>query len=77
MRAVPWPQVGDAITDGEAVIARIGSMFVNEYVVAFELLALLLLVALAGAIVLARDRKQRDRKQSQQEAELSSHRNLA
>jgi NADH:ubiquinone oxidoreductase subunit 6 (subunit J) len=58
LRAVPWPQVGDPITDGEAVIARIGSMFVNEYVVTFELLALLLLVALAGAIVLARDRKQ-------------------
>jgi NADH:ubiquinone oxidoreductase subunit 6 (subunit J) len=58
LRAVPWPQVGDPITDGEAVIARIGSMFVNEYIVAFELLALLLLVALAGAIALARDRKQ-------------------
>jgi NADH-quinone oxidoreductase subunit J len=58
MRAVPWPQAGEPITDGEAVIARVGSMFVNEYVVAFELLALLLLVALAGAIVLARDRKQ-------------------
>ena len=58
MRAVPWPQSGEAIPDGEAVIARIGSMFVNEYFVAFELLALLLLVALAGAIVLARDRKQ-------------------
>jgi NADH:ubiquinone oxidoreductase subunit 6 (subunit J) len=58
VRAVPWPQSGEAIPDGEAVIARIGSMFVNEYFVAFELLALLLLVALAGAIVLARDRKQ-------------------
>jgi NADH-quinone oxidoreductase subunit J len=57
MNAVPWPQVGEPITDGEAIIARIGTMFVNEYVVAFELLALLLLVALAGAIVLARDRK--------------------
>ena len=58
VRAVPWPQSGEAIPDGEAIIARIGSMFVNEYFVAFELLALLLLVALAGAIVLARDRKQ-------------------
>ena len=57
MRAVPWPQAGEAITDGEAIIARLGSLFVNEYVVAFQLLALLLLVALAGAIVLARDRK--------------------
>ncbi len=58
MNAVRWPQVGEPITDGEAIIARIGSMFVNEYLVTFELLALLLLVALAGAIVLARDRKQ-------------------
>jgi NADH:ubiquinone oxidoreductase subunit 6 (subunit J) len=58
MQAVKWPQAGEAIPDGEAIIARIGSMFVNEYFVAFELLALLLLVALAGAIVLARDRKQ-------------------
>jgi NADH-quinone oxidoreductase subunit J len=58
MNAVRWPQVGDPITDGEAIIARIGSMFVNEYLVTFELLALLLLVALAGAIALARDRKQ-------------------
>lgn len=57
MRAVPWPQAGEAITDGEAIIARLGSLFVNEYVVAFQLLALLLLVSLAGAIVLARDRK--------------------
>jgi NADH-quinone oxidoreductase subunit J len=58
MNAVPWPEVGEPITDGEAIIARMGSMFVNEYVVTFELLALLLLVALAGAIILARDRKQ-------------------
>lgn len=57
MNAVPWPQAGVAITDGEAIIANLGSMFVNEYVVAFQLLALLLLVSLAGAIVLARDRK--------------------
>ena len=57
MNAVPWPQAGEAITDGEAIIANLGSMFVNEYVVAFQLLALLLLVSLAGAIVLARDRK--------------------
>lgn len=57
MNAIPWPKAGEAITDGEVVIARLGSMFVNEYVVPFVLLALLLLVALTGAIVLARDRK--------------------
>lgn len=57
LNAMPWPQGGAPITDGELIIARLGAAFVTEYVVAFELLALLLLVALAGAIVLARDRK--------------------
>jgi NADH:ubiquinone oxidoreductase subunit 6 (subunit J) len=56
MKAMPWPTAAEPIGDGEAIIARLGSAFVNEYVVPFELLALLLLVALAGAIVLARDR---------------------
>ena len=55
--AIPWPQAGEAIVDGEAIIAGLGRSFVNEYVVPFQLLAMLLLVALAGAIVLARDRK--------------------
>lgn len=55
--ALPWPVATDAITDGEAVIANLGVAFVTEYVVAFLLLAVLLLVALAGAIVLAQDRK--------------------
>jgi NADH:ubiquinone oxidoreductase subunit 6 (subunit J) len=44
-------------TPGEQIIAKIGFLFVNDYLVAFELMALLLLVALAGAILLARDRK--------------------
>ncbi len=58
MRIAAWPrQAAAAITDGEGVIVRIGTAFVTQYVVAFELLAVLLLVALAGAIVLARDRK--------------------
>ena len=55
--AIPWPQAGEAIVDGEAIIAGLGRSFVNEYVVPFQLRAMLLLVALAGAIVLARDRK--------------------
>lgn len=55
--AIPWPQVGEPIVDGESIIAGLGRSFVNEYVVPFQLLAMLLLVALAGAIVLARDRK--------------------
>lgn len=57
VQAIPWPQSGEAIVDGEAIIAGLGRAFVNEYVVPFQLLAMLLLVALAGAIVLARDRK--------------------
>ena len=55
--ALDWPVAGEPITNGEALIAELGTAFVTEYVVAFILLALLLLVALAGAIVLARDRK--------------------
>jgi NADH-quinone oxidoreductase subunit J len=55
--AIPWPQAGEPITDGQAIIAGLGRSFVNEYVVPFQLLAMLLLVSLAGAIVLARDRK--------------------
>jgi NADH:ubiquinone oxidoreductase subunit 6 (subunit J) len=44
-------------TTGEQIIAKLGYLFVADYLVAFELMALLLLVALAGAILLARDRK--------------------
>jgi NADH:ubiquinone oxidoreductase subunit 6 (subunit J) len=55
--AIRWPEVGEPIVDGESIIAGLGRSFVNEYVVPFQLLAMLLLVALAGAIVLARDRK--------------------
>ena len=55
--SLPWPIDNVAITDGQVVIANLGIAFVTEYVVAFVLLAVLLLVALAGAIVLARDRK--------------------
>jgi NADH-quinone oxidoreductase subunit J len=44
-------------TTGEQIIAKLGYLFVNDYLIPFELMALLLLVALAGAILLARDRK--------------------
>lgn len=57
MQGIPWPQAGEPITDGQAIIAGLGYAFVNQYVIPFLLLAMLLLVALAGAIVLARDRK--------------------
>jgi NADH:ubiquinone oxidoreductase subunit 6 (subunit J) len=53
----PWPEIGAPIVgSGEQIIARIGELFVTSYLVPFELMALLLLVALAGAILLARDR---------------------
>jgi NADH:ubiquinone oxidoreductase subunit 6 (subunit J) len=53
---IPWPDVAAEITDGEALIANLGMAFVTTYLVPFELLALLLLVALTGALLLARDR---------------------
>ena len=52
----PWPEIGAPLSSGEAIIAKIGELFVTSYLVPFELMALLLLVALAGAILLARDR---------------------
>lgn len=54
---VEWPQTETAVTDGQAIIARLGLLFVGDYLIAFILLALLLLVALSGALLLARDRK--------------------
>jgi NADH:ubiquinone oxidoreductase subunit 6 (subunit J) len=38
------------------MIAALGMQFVTTYVVAFEIVGLLLLVALVGAVMLARDR---------------------
>lgn len=53
-----WPQADPpAVVDGAANIVQIGQALVSEYLIAFELLALLLLVALSGALLLARDRK--------------------
>ncbi len=40
----------------EGLIAALGVQFVTTYVVAFEVLGLLLLLALVGAVMLARDR---------------------
>jgi NAD(P)H-quinone oxidoreductase subunit 6 len=48
---------GNGRTTGEAMIASLGQKFVTTYLVPFELMAVLLLVALAGAILLARDRE--------------------
>jgi len=54
----PWPDVETALTvPGEQIIGKLGELFVTSYLVPFELMALLLLVSLAGAILLARDRQ--------------------
>jgi NADH:ubiquinone oxidoreductase subunit 6 (subunit J) len=53
---VAWPNVGAELAPGEEIIADLGMMFVTSYVVPFVLMAVLLLIALAGAIMLARDR---------------------
>lgn len=53
---VPWVEAYVEIADGQAIIANLGRMFVNEYLIPFQMMALLLLVVLAGAIMLARDR---------------------
>jgi NADH-quinone oxidoreductase subunit J len=54
---VEWPEVQTPLGSGEQIIPTLGLLFVNDYLIAFELLALLLLVALSGALLLARDRK--------------------
>lgn len=42
--------------DGQTIIATLGELFVTTYFIPFEMMALLLLVALTGALMLARDR---------------------
>ena len=55
-RATPWPAAGEPVVADEALIGALGREFVTTYVIAFEVLGLLLLVALVGAVMLARDR---------------------
>jgi NADH:ubiquinone oxidoreductase subunit 6 (subunit J) len=68
MAGMPWPQAEvnldtldwgkyAALGTGQAIIANLGDLFVSSYLVPFELMAVLLLVALAGAIMVARDRQ--------------------
>ena len=56
LSTLSWGVFADRGT-GEAIIASLGQKFVTTYLVPFELMAVLLLVALAGAILLARDRQ--------------------
>ena len=53
---VAWTEVGTLLATDERYIIAMGQLFVNTYLVPFEMTALLLLVALAGALMLARDR---------------------
>ncbi len=55
LNQVEWAMVQPLGSVGENIIANLGFAFVNQYLVPFELTALLLLVALAGALILARD----------------------
>ena len=50
---VNWPVVDSAIS--ATAVADIGEAFVTTYVVPFEVVSVLLLVALVGAIMIARE----------------------
>lgn len=54
--SVPWVEIGAELPHGEEIIAKLGEFFVTSYLIPFEMMALLLLVALAGALMLARDK---------------------
>ncbi len=49
----PWKTGGKPI-ELEATVDRIGNLFLNEYLLAFEVISLLLLATLIGAVVVAR-----------------------
>jgi NAD(P)H-quinone oxidoreductase subunit 6 len=49
----PWA-LSDLTPVGEGAIIEIGKHFFSDYLLAFELASILLLIALIGAIVLAR-----------------------
>lgn len=53
----PWYTAETEVGSGAEIIPTLGQLFVGDYLIAFELLAVLLLVALSGALLLARDRK--------------------
>lgn len=51
LRAAPWsPMIGE----GEVDAAAIGRRFLTDYVLSFELVSVLLLVAMMGAVMVAR-----------------------
>jgi NADH-quinone oxidoreductase subunit J len=52
---VQWPVSGEPVPPD--AIARLGEAFVRTYVVPFEVASVLLVVAMIGAIIIARDRE--------------------
>ncbi len=50
-----WPVVADSVPPD--AIARLGAAFVGPYVVPFEVASVLLVVAMIGAIIIARERE--------------------
>jgi len=54
LRQTPWPA---AVPGGDASAARTGQRFLTDYVLAFELISVLLVVAMMGAVMVARRRR--------------------
>jgi NADH-quinone oxidoreductase subunit J len=53
----PWSGAGEPLTaSAESMIADLGVAFATTYVIPFEAVGVLLLVALVGAVMLARDK---------------------
>lgn len=50
-----WPATAAILDVNEGMIAQLGWAFVSSYVAPFEMIGILLLVALVGAVMLARD----------------------
>jgi NADH-quinone oxidoreductase subunit J len=57
-------KVGEVGTLGESTVEKIGVLLVTDYVLAFEMISVLLLGALVGAAVIARPRKDEPHKLS-------------
>ncbi len=55
LRKVAWPVTSAQVPSD--TISQIGSSFVGKYVLPFEVASVLLLVALVGAIIIARERE--------------------
>lgn len=60
IRSVSWPQASSAVdvNQGNSNPVAIGLVLFKSYAVPFELVSLLLIVALVGAVILAQERKE-------------------